>query len=78
MVDRPGRMEGKIALITGGASGLGKAAAELFVEEGGRVMIADINASMGQTVAESLGEAAAFVRLDVTSEQSWIDVIVGG
>lgn len=72
MVDRPGRMEGKIALITGGASGLGKATAELFVEEGGKVMIADINEEGGQAVADSLGEAGAFVRLDVTSEASWI------
>ena len=72
MVDRPGRMEGKIALITGGASGLGKASAELFVEEGGQVMIADINETAGRAVAESLGPAGGFVRLDVTDEDSWI------
>ena len=75
MVDRPGRMEGKIALVTGGASGLGKATAELFVEEGGQVMIADINEAAGREVAASLGQAGAFVRLDVTDEASWTDAI---
>jgi 3(or 17)beta-hydroxysteroid dehydrogenase len=75
MVNRPGRMEGKVALITGGASGLGKATAELFVEEGGQVMIADINEAAGQAVASSFGDAGAFVRLDVTSEENWIDAL---
>ncbi len=75
MVDRPGRMEGKIALITGCASGLGKASAELIVEEGGQVMIADINATAGESLAQSLGAAAAFVHLDVTDEASWIAAI---
>lgn len=67
-----GRVEGKIALMTGGASGLAKATAEMFVAEGGRVMIADIDEAGGRRVAESLGDAAAFQKLDVTSEDDWI------
>lgn len=67
-----GRVEGKIALMTGGASGLAKATAEMFVAEGGRVMIADIDEAGGKRVAESLGDAAVFQKLDVTSEDDWI------
>ena len=68
-----GRVEGKIALMTGGASGLAKASAEMFVAEGGKVVIADIDEAGGKAVADSLGEAGAFVGLDVTQEQDWID-----
>ena len=63
-----GRYDGKVALITGGASGLGEAGARLLVAEGGRVVIADYGEERGRAVAESLGDAAVFVRCDVTSE----------
>lgn len=67
-----GRVEGKVALMTGGASGLAKAAAAMFAAEGGRVVIADIDVAGGAAVAASLGDAGAFVKLDVTQEDDWI------
>lgn len=63
-----GRYEGKVALVTGGASGLGEATARLLVREGGRVVIADRSADRGRVVAESLGDAAVFAPCDVTDE----------
>ena len=54
------RIDGKVALVTGGASGLGRATAEMFVARGASVVIADLPASEGETVAKELGDAARF------------------
>jgi 3(or 17)beta-hydroxysteroid dehydrogenase len=70
-----GRVEGKVALITGGASGLGRASATMLAAEGAKVTIADVNETGGREVAETIGPAALFVRLDVTDEASWIGAI---
>lgn len=59
------RFEGKTVLVTGGASGIGRAAAHRFSEEGGRVIVADINIEGARVVAESLPEEAAAVEVDV-------------
>src|SRR5258708_24649456 len=69
------RLKGKVALITGGASGLGANAAILMAEEGASVVVADIAADRGKAVADKLGSAGHFVRLDVTSEDNWKAVI---
>ena len=66
-----GRLAGKAALITGGASGIGLAAARRFVAEGARVAITDRNAELGSQAARSLEPDAFFVRHDVTSESDW-------
>ncbi len=62
-------LAGKVAVITGGASGIGEATARLFVEEGARVVIADVNSEKGEELAHNLGEAAVFQKTDVSQSQ---------
>lgn len=71
------RLSGKTALVTGGASGLGEAIARRFVAEGVRVIVADIDAPAGQAVAQSLGQAASFVKLDVSLAADWDAALAG-
>lgn len=73
-------LSGKVALLSGGASGIGAATAEAIVAAGGRVMIGDINEAQGRATSEALGSSAAFVRLDVTNSDDWrnaVDATVG-
>lgn len=65
------RLEGKVALITGGALGIGLKTAERFAEEGAAVAIADILVEQGRQAAEALGGDATFIELDVTNEAGW-------
>jgi NAD(P)-dependent dehydrogenase (short-subunit alcohol dehydrogenase family) len=68
-------LTGTVAVVTGGASGLGRAIAEMFVAEGAHVVIADINREQGQSLAETLGAAALFKFCDV-SEPAQIEDLV--
>jgi xanthoxin dehydrogenase len=63
------RLPGQVAVITGGASGLGEATVRLFVAEGARVVISDVQDEAGKALAEELGEAACYQRTDVSREQ---------
>jgi len=65
-----GELSGKVAIVTGGASGIGRATAELFVAENARVVIADIDAEQGETLARELGDAACFRQTDVSDERA--------
>jgi 3alpha(or 20beta)-hydroxysteroid dehydrogenase len=66
-----GRLEGKIAIVTGGARGMGSATIRLFAEEGARVVIADVLTDQGAALAEELGEAALFHRTNISQEEEW-------
>src|SRR5437867_3980557 len=65
------RLDGKVALISGGARGIGGETARLMIEAGARVMIGDVLDEKGRDTARALGEAALYHHLDVTSEEEW-------
>jgi NAD(P)-dependent dehydrogenase (short-subunit alcohol dehydrogenase family) len=65
------RLDGRVALVTGGASGIGRASCRALAAEGARVVAADINEAGARATAESLGESGLSQPLDVTSEPAW-------
>jgi len=70
-----GRLEGKVALITGGAQGQGAAAVRAFVAEGAKVVIADVADDHGKPLAEEVGGPSYFQHLDVSSESDWSSAV---
>jgi 3alpha(or 20beta)-hydroxysteroid dehydrogenase len=66
-----GRLDGRVAIITGAARGQGEAEARLFVQEGAKVVVTDVLEEEGRAVAADLGDSAVFVPNDVTSEDDW-------
>lgn len=66
-----GRLDGKVAIVSGGARGMGEAHARLLVAEGAAVVIGDVLQREGEALAQELGESARFVPLDVRSSESW-------
>jgi 3alpha(or 20beta)-hydroxysteroid dehydrogenase len=66
-----GRLDGKVALITGAARGQGEAEARMFAVEGAKVVLADVLDEEGTVVAKDIGDRASYVHLDVTSEDDW-------
>lgn len=69
------RFGGKVAIVTGGARGMGASHARAFVAEGGRVVVTDMLEEEGRALAAELGEAALFIVHDVASEAGWAQVI---
>src|SRR5699024_9501464 len=69
--DAMGRLDDRVALITGAARGQGAAAARRFVDEGASVVVADVLSDDGKALADELGSAAVFHTLDVSDEDSW-------
>jgi 3alpha(or 20beta)-hydroxysteroid dehydrogenase len=70
-----GRLEGKVAIITGAAQGMGAAHARRFVAEGAKTVFTDVNAEAGTALAAELGDNALFVKHDVSSEADWKAVV---
>lgn len=70
-----GRMDGKVALVTGGAEGIGATVGKLIVEEGGSVMLCDVQIDKARALAEELGERAAAFELDVRRLDQWENAV---
>ena len=70
-----GKLDGKIAIITGAASGMGIRHAEKFVEEGAKVVLADIAVEAGEKLAAELGANARFFKLNVASAEGWDEIV---
>lgn len=69
------RLEGKVAIITGAAQGMGAAHAKKFIAEGAKVVITDLNEEKGHALAKELGDNALFVKQNVTSAEDWETVV---
>jgi 3alpha(or 20beta)-hydroxysteroid dehydrogenase len=70
-----GRLDGKVAIVTGGAMGQGAGICRAFVAEGAKVVIADVAKDLGQLLAEELGTASHFAHLDVSDQSAWTSVV---
>ena len=69
------RLAGKVAIVTGGARGMGEATVRLLVEEGAKVLIGDVLDTPGQALAEELRDSAAYIHLDVSKKGDWIAAV---
>jgi 3alpha(or 20beta)-hydroxysteroid dehydrogenase len=70
-----GRLDGKVALVTGGARGQGEAEVRLFVQEGAKVVFGDVLDDQGKALAEELGDAAHYLHHDVRREDDWATAV---
>ncbi|HEX4504315.1 MAG TPA: SDR family NAD(P)-dependent oxidoreductase, partial [Alphaproteobacteria bacterium] len=70
-----GRLDGKVAIVTGGARGMGAATARLFAREGAQVVLTDLLDTQGEAVAADIGPSALFLHHDVRIEPDWAAVI---
>jgi 3alpha(or 20beta)-hydroxysteroid dehydrogenase len=70
-----GKLDGKVAVVTGGARGIGAEISRLFAAEGAKVVVADVLTLDGEALAEEIGDAALFMHLDVTDESQWAEVV---
>jgi len=69
------RLEGKVAIITGGASGIGASAVRIFHDQGAKVVIADIQDNVGESIAKNLGEDVSYIHCDVSKEDDVSDLV---